>query len=257
MTNQHDSTDKPNIMRITNPSKNTSATGGRPPSLARMFLNFPVAVFLGVQFAHAGSPSSVLLYCPAYSRNVRTVYLEIDENTYRSVTLSLANVIELPSPPVEEGRITFFGPAGADGLHTIAAVADIGSIGNPLVILHPSGPEDPTAYQAVTISADTRAFPLASFQLVNLSPYAVRFNKDEAEVTEMQSGGSHNFQPANAAGTPFGIRVKYEIDDNWTLISSSTWVARNDRRTLVCILRDARSERMNIRSVPLRETPGR
>lgn len=222
-----------------------------------MLLCSLMAVFLGACIAQARASSPVFLYCPAYSENVRTVYLNIGENKYRSVTLSAANVIELPSPTVEQGRITFFGPAGEDGRHTIAAVAEIGSISTPLIVLHPSGPDAETAYEAVTIEADLRAFPLASFQLLNLCPYPVRFNKDEALITEMQSGGSHNFKPGNAAGDPFAIRVKYQTNDTWTLLSSSSWVARNDRRTLVCILRDPHSERMEIRSVPLRQSPNR
>lgn len=245
------------IMKTANPLKPKRAAGRTSPSSSRMWLCSLMAVFLGACIAQARASSPVFLYCPAYSENIRTVYLEIGENKYRSVTLSIANIIELPSPPIEQGRVTFYGPAGEDGQHTIAAVAEIGAKGNPLIVLHPSGPDAETAYEAVIVDADIRAFPLASFQLLNLSPYPVRFNKYEALITEMQSGESHNLKPDNAPGTPFPIRVKYETGDNWTLISSSSWVARNDRRTLVCILRDPHSERMNIRSVPLREISGR
>ncbi len=242
-------------MTPTNPSKPTRAASLTPPSCPRMLLYSLMAVFLGVLTAQARPSSPVLLYCPAYSQDVKSVYLKVGRNDCQSVELSIANVIELPAAPIENGRITLFGPAGEDGEHTIAAVAEIGSNRNPLVVLQPSGPDVKTPYQAVTVNGDIREFPIASFQLLNLSPYPVRFNNDEALVAEMQSGGSHNFKPRNDAGTSLAIRVKYQTDDTWTLLSSSNWVARNDRRILVCILRDPHSERMNIRSVPLREIP--
>ena len=244
-------------MRFPSPSKPTSASCLTSPSYPRLLLCFLIALFCGVHLAQARSSSPVLLYCPAYSEDVRTVFLKTGGNDYLSVTLSIANVIELPAAPIEQGHITFYGPAGDDGQHPIAAVAEIGANTNPLIVLHPSGPDVETAYEAVTVNAAIQEFPLASFQLLNLSPYPVRFDKDETPVAEMESGDSHNFQPGNAAGAPFAIRAKYETDGSWVLLSSSSWVARTDRRTLVVILRDSRSERMDIRSVPLRQIPGR
>lgn len=214
--------------------------------------------FLGVTTVHAKPSQPVLLFCAAYSQDVKSVYLKTGKNEYQSVALSFANVIELPACPIEKGKITFFGPVGEDGQHSIAAIAEINSISTPLIVLHPSAPDAQTPYQAIAINADTEQFPLTSFQLLNLSPYPVRIDKDdETPVAELPSDSSHNFKPSSPAGNPFAIQVKYKIDDAWILLSSSSWVARNDRRTLVCILPDPRSERMNIRSVPLRKTARR
>ena len=51
--------------------------------------------------------------------------------------------------------------------------------------------------------------------------------------------------------------MDYKTGENWTLLSSARWAARNDRRTLVCFLLDPASKRMNIKSVPLRESSAR
>lgn len=222
-----------------------------------VFLLALMGLLLGLHPAGAKTKEPILLYCTAYSSDVKSVFLKGEGDGYSEVTLSVANVIELPNAQAKEGKLTFFGAAGENGERPVAAVAETAGVKRPLIVLSPSGKGDAAAYQAITVEADIRAFPLATFQLVNLSPHTVRISHDEADAIELQSRGIHNFAPKGAVAAPLAIRVEYKADDNWLLLSSSSWAARKDRRTLVCIQLDPLTERMNVRSVPLREIPDR
>lgn len=221
------------------------------------FLLALMGLLLGLHPAGAKTTEPILLYCTAYSSDVKSVFLKGEGDGYSEVSLSVANVIELPKAHTEEGKLTLFGTPAENGERIVVTVAETDGIQRPLIVLYPSVKGAPAAYRAITVEADTKAFPLASFQLVNLSPHPIRISHEEAEPFELESEGIRNFAPKDATAAPLAIKIEYKVDDNWLLLSSSSWAARKDRRTLVCIQLDPLTERMNVRSVPLREIPDR
>ena len=64
------------------------------------------------------------------------------------------------------------------------------------------------------------------------------------------------FCPAYA-GEAVAVTIDHRSGDDWQLLSSARWASRIDRRTLVCVHWDEGNKRMFVKSVPLREIPGR
>ena len=199
---------------------------------------------------------SISIYCMAYADGFKSVFVKSAKNHYQQINLSTANIVEASDLLVEDGRILLYGPAGADGQHPVVANAEIGAIRQPLIVLHPAGKDATPAYLSKAVEADPAKFPLGSFNLVNLSPYPVRIDHEE-EVIELESDGARIFKPDHSAGDSLAMRMDYKSGENWLLLSSARWPSRDDRRTLVCFQLDPASKRMNVKSVPLRENPGR
>ncbi len=228
---------------------------------ARMFprLAMLVSLFVALPAVHAAGKDknlSVSIYCMAYADGLKSVFVKTTAERYESVSLSTANIVEAADALVEDGRILLYGPAGEDGKHPVVANAEIGGIAQPMIVMHAAGKDQELAYNSKALEADPKKFPLGSFHLVNLSPNPVRIIHEEVEI-ELESAGSRIFTPDHAAGESLAVRLDYKSGDNWTLLTSARWAARDDRRTLVCFQLDPVSKRMNIKSVPLRENPKR
>jgi hypothetical protein len=204
----------------------------------------------------AGSRSDVLIYCSAYAADLKTVFVRSGGERYQALDLSTANVIELPESLAEDGKILLYGAPGENGKRPVLAVAETNGIQRPLIVLFPAGEKAESAYGAKAIEADISKFKLSKFQLVNLSPSPVRFTQDDV-VIEIETLGDRIYSPPKPAGKPLAVTIDYKTEDRWTLLSSSSWVARHDRRTLVCVQLDPLTGRMNVKSVPLREYPSR
>jgi hypothetical protein len=218
-------------------------------------------VFLLVAFpvAHAAGKDksmSVSIYCMAYADGLKSVFVKSAKNRYQPINLSTANIVEAADSLVEDGRILLYGPAGEDGKHPMVANTEISTLRQALIVLHPAGDDAAPAYHSKAVEMDLKTFSLGSFNLVNLSPHPVRINHDE-EVIELESDAARIFKPDHSAGDSLAVKMDYKTDDNWLLLSSARWAARNDRRTLVCFQLDSASKRMNVKSVPLRGDPSR
>lgn len=204
----------------------------------------------------AGAGSDALLFCSGYASDLKTVFVKGAGKKYQNVRLSIANVIELPETHVEGGKIALYGAPGENGKRPVVAIADVKGVKRPLIVLYPGEQGAETAYGATTVDADTSKFRVGTFQLLNLSPHPVRFSQDEV-VIELEHLAARIYPPPKPLGKPLSVSIDYKLGDNWTLLSSSSWAVRNDRRTLVCVLLDPLTGRMNVKSVPLREQPGR
>jgi hypothetical protein len=216
-----------------------------------------IAMIFTFPAAHAADKNlTVSIYCLAYADGLKSIFVKSAADRYESVGLSTANIVEAPDSLVEDGRILLYGPADADGKYPVVANAEIGGLLQPLIVLQPGDKEGTPAYESKAVEADSKKFPLGSFHLVNLSPNPVRIIHEEIEI-ELESAGSRIFTPDHAAGESLAVQLDYKAGDNWVLLTSARWAARDDRRTLVCFQLDPVSKRMNIKSVPLREAPKR
>ncbi len=217
--------------------------------LISLFVTFPA-----VQAAGKEKSVSVSIYCMAYADGLKSVFVRSAADAYQSVGLSTANIIEAADSLVEDGRILLYGPAGENGKHPVVASAEIGGVSNPLIVVHPGGKDGGLAYHSKVIEMEPGKFPLGSYHLVNLSPNPVRITH-EGVIIELQSDGGQVFIPDHAAGESLAMRMDYKAGENWVQLSSAPWASRNDRRTLVCFQLDAATKRMNVKSIPLRESP--
>jgi hypothetical protein len=218
-----------------------------------------VSLFVALPLAPAAGKDknmSISIYCMAYADGLKSVFVKTAAERYENVSLSTANIVEAADALVEDGRILLYGPAGEDGKHPVVANAEIGDILQPLIVLQPGEKGGELAYGTKALEADPKKFPLGSFSLANLSPNPVRIVHEKEEI-ELASDGSRIFTPDHAAGESLAVRLDYKSGDNWVLLTSARWAARDDRRTLVCFQLDPVSKRMNIKSVPLRENPKR
>jgi hypothetical protein len=216
-----------------------------------------IALVFTFPIAYAADKNlTVSIYCVAYADGLKSVFVKSAADRYESVGLSTANIVEAPKALVEDGRILLYGPAGADGKYPVVVSAEIGDLLQPLIVLQPGDKEGAPAYESKAVEADPRKFPLGSFHLVNLSPNPVRIIHEEIEIG-LESADSRIFTPDHAAGESLAVQLDYKSGDNWVLLTSARWAARDDRRTLVCFQLDPVSKRMNIKSVPLREAPKR
>lgn len=218
-----------------------------------------VSLFVTAPADHAAGKDknmSVSIYCMAYADGLKTVFVKSAKGRYQDIDLSTANVVEAAASFVEDGRILLYGPAGENGKYPVVANAEVSAARQPLIVLYPAGKDAALAYDSKAVEMDPAKFPLGSFNLVNLSPHSVRLNHEE-EVIELESSGARIFTPDHSAGDSLTMRMDYKSGDNWLLLSSARWAARNDRRTLVCFQLDSTSKRMNVKSVPLRGNPSR
>jgi hypothetical protein len=209
-----------------------------------------------VQAADRDKSQSVSIYCIAYAEGLKSIFVKRATDRYENVDLSTANIVEAPDSLVEDGRILLYGPVGEGGKHPVVADVELRDLRQPLIVVYPAAKDSERAYESKAVEADAKQFPLGSFHLVNLSPNPVRIVHEELEI-ELESAGSRIFTPDHAAGDSLAVRLDYKSGDNWVLLTSARWAARDDRRTLVCFQLDPVSKRMNIKSIPLRESPKR
>ena len=93
---------------------------------------------------------------------------------------------------------------------------------------------------------------MGSYLFVNLSAHLVRINYGEHSM-EFEAGSDKLFNPKVGVGELMAVTIEHKVGEDWLAVSSSRWAYRTDRRTLVCIHQDAGSQRMLLKSVPLRD----
>lgn len=213
---------------------------------------FPLCLLMtsGAGLHAQAKKSPPQIYCVAYAPNLSELFVKAADDRYQRIEVSTANVLELSARKAEGGKLSLYGPANAEGKHELAAEVDMGQTSHPLVILHPAAGAQPP-YATKVVDADPGTFTLGSYLLVNLSPYAIRVTQGKESV-EVLPSATHIYQPKSPEGEPLAITIDYKLNEEWQLLSSSHWSHRQDRRSLVCIVEDPASQRMTVKSIPLR-----
>lgn len=194
---------------------------------------------------------SLSIFCPVYAEGLKSVFVKSGEDTYRSIALSTANVIDAEEVFVESGRISLHGPAAEGKPHPVIATVEVAGKRHPLLVLVPALKAGDLAYESKLVEGDLGNFPLGSYKLVNLAPHPVRVTSGK-KVIEIKAGAETLYQPSVPAGEAMPVTVDHQSGGEWKLVSSAQWASRDDRRTLVCFQLDPVSKRLVIKSVPLR-----
>ncbi len=236
-----------------------SQSGQTPPIFRRLFPAIAsLLVMLSVSPAGAADKPAKLplsLYCFDYAGDLKSVDVRTGETEVRSVTLSTANVIDAGKVLSENGVVTLHGPAAGGVEHPVVATLEVGAIREPLAVLAPAAEGDKgeaATYRSHVIDSDEKSFPIGSYRFVNLSPYPVRINFGDHSM-EFAPATDKLFNPKVKAGELLSVSIDYQLKEDWLPVSSSRWAYRKDRRTLVCIYQSLQTQRMLLKSIPLRE----
>lgn len=193
------------------------------------------------------------LYCFGFIENLRTIELRTAEDTFTPVRLSTANIVGPFTVPVFGGLIAFHTEDGnADGNPTRPVVAQSripATLERALVVLIPARADAPRPYLAMLIPHTDADFPFGSYQLINLSPHAIRGAIGPARVNLAPRTTEH-VNPDATPGDIMPVRFDYQHQDLWQPFTETRWAKTNDRRSIICIYHDARRDRVMLRSIP-------
>jgi hypothetical protein len=196
----------------------------------------------------------ISVFCPIYVDGLKTIFIKGGTDSFQSLDLSSANIVEAKGAMVEEGKISIHGPAAADGVRRLVASVEVAGLERPLVILVPSDEGAELPFKSKSVESKLEKFPFGSFKMVNMAPYPVRINVGD-KMIEIAVGAESSYSPTVAAGDSVAVTIDYNPGNGWQLMSSARWASRKDRRSLLCFEFDKVSKRMAIKSVPLRNNP--
>ena len=209
-----------------------------------------------VAAAEKGKTQPLAIYCAVYADGLKTVFVKTGKDSYQSVALSSANVVTAKESMGADGKVSLHGPGAGDENYPVVAIADVPGHRRALFIMAAGKKGGDMAYETKVVEGDMSDFPMGTFKMVNLAPHPVRITSG-GEVVEIKAGDDYLYKQSAAAGTAVPVTIDHKAGDDWQLVSSTKWAARNDRRTLVCFLLDANSGRMVVKSVPLRGAASR
>lgn len=197
-----------------------------------------------------GSKVPVTLFCFRYAPGLQEVFVRIDRNSYRGVTLSSANIIGPVNAAVINGRVTIHQEiTDREGVKSwpVIARAKVGLIADPLVVLLPRKRGNGPAYRTFVVDRSKSEFPPGSYQLINFSPYPVRCRVGGRSALSA-SGTVQKLQPIGVPGKMMSVEFEYHDGERWRRMTTTRWAYRNDRRSLLCL--DPADTRMKLRSIP-------
>lgn len=197
---------------------------------------------------------STTVYCFRYAPGLQTLHVRTGANSYGEVQLSTANLVGPVQAALIEGKLTFHRQdTDEEGktIYPVVAMAKVGTIKRPLVILVPAAQDHKLSYRSLVVDRADTKFPMGSYQLVNFAPHPVRA-KIGGKMLEAKSSSIQNFKPSGTPGEMMPVLFQYHDGERWRRMTSTRWAYREDRRSLVCAYLDPRDKRMKMRSIPER-----
>jgi hypothetical protein len=230
----------------------------RFPRILRQTLALPLVALALLANARSqdGSPSPakvpLSLFCFDYATGLKSVQVKRTPSQLAEVKLSTANVVDAGEVATEGGKLLLYGFPEDTAEAPVVASSPLGDLRQPLMILAPSGEQTGPAYRSHLIDRDPANFPPGSCLFANLTPHPVRIMLGEQKL-EIAAGADLVAKPAPAAGEVIAVTVECQVDGHWQPVSSSRLAQRDDRRSLVTLHLAARTGRVMMKSIPLRE----
>ncbi len=223
-----------------------------------------LALCLATSLAAQDTPTKVTasFYAFDYAPQLQQVSIRVAEQAFEEITLSKANIVGPIEALLVNGNLTIHGAAvetaGEVTLPVVASARIPNQIQNPLIVVFPAPEGQGQAYNCLVLDHAPADFPLGVYRMINASPFPVRGAIARSTI-EAMPGNIANLKPAGEPGTTVPMRFEYFENDRWNLLTETRSAIRNDRRWLVCIYQDARTGRLNLRSIPdrshLRQPP--
>ncbi len=189
-----------------------------------------------------GSKVPVTLFCFRYGPGLQEMFVRIDRNSYRGVTLSSANMIGPVNAAVINGRVPIHQEiTDREGVKSwpVIARAKVGLIADSLVVLLPRKRGNGPAYRTFVVDRSKSELP----------PYPVRCRVGGRSALSA-SGTVQTRQPIGVPGKMMSVEFKYHDGERWRRMTTTRWAYRNDRRSLLCLYLDPADKRMKLRRIP-------
>lgn len=199
----------------------------------------------------------ISIYTFDYAEKHKTIHFQKPQGEkLEAVRLSTANILGPFSTIMNESR--------AVSLHTevinqegitvypVIAIAKVPSqIKEPLFILSPS--DGKYAYQIFVIDSNVDDFPYGSFKMVNFSQHPVRGLVGKTQVYSKPKSITF-FNPSDNVTDLLDVHFQYKLTEVWKTFGRTRWVNEKTKRKLLCAYIDQKTERMRIRSLPLKRS---
>ncbi|WP_035606130.1 hypothetical protein [Haloferula sp. BvORR071] len=212
-----------------------------------------LALGLSAVAAHADQARTVeaSFYCFKNVPGAETIQI-LGGSAPASVRLSAANISN-SVPLTVNGELAIIGRTGST--EPAAKVKIPASLRKALVVLLPAPAGSSEAYQAFAIDYSRENFRKGTYRLVNISRHAVRgaIGRSYAEV---KSGGTGDIELQGDEGATQGAKFEFNDKGAWNRLTETRCAVRRDRRWLVVVHEDPVTQRMNLRSIPDRESQG-
>lgn len=222
-------------------------------------LGFALAALSSARSDDAGQAAAKValsVFCFDYAPGLKSVQVKRGPSEMAEVKLSTANIVDAGEVATEDGKIRLFGFPEASTAAPAVASAKRDGQREALMVLVPAGEGTEFPYRSHLVERDPAKFPLGSCIFVNLTPHPVRVTLGE-EKREIAPGIDRLVQPSVPAGEVMSVTVECQSDGHWQAVSSSRWAHRTDRRSLVTLHLSPRTGRVQMKSIPLRETADR
>lgn len=198
-------------------------------------------------------------YAFDYAPGHDTLFCRSGPEAFEEITLSKANIVGPVQATLVEGNIQLCAkPVTApDGkvTHPVVATAAVGTgMNRVLVVLFPNPSDAKTAYRAVVFDHNARAFPLGTYRVINLAPNPIR-GAIGSQVVSAKPGAVENLELKGEPGSIAPVRFEYQEDGRWNLLTETRCAIRKDLRWLMCVYKDPRTGRYNMRTIPDRTQP--
>jgi hypothetical protein len=222
-------------------------------------LGFALAALSSASSQDAGQAAAKVplsVFCFDYATGLKSVQVKRGPTELAEIKLSTANIIDAGEVETEDGSVRLYGFPEAAAAAPAVASAEPGELREALMILVPAGEKAEFPYRSHLVERDPAKFPLGSCLFVNLTPHPVRITLGE-EKREIAPGNDLLIQPSVPAGEVMSVTVECHVGEHWQAVSSSRWAHRTDRRSLVTLHLSPRTGRVQMKSIPLRETADR
>lgn len=196
----------------------------------------------------------VCLYAFGYAPGLEDVHLRTGPEAFTKVELSTANIVGPVTALAPDGKITLHGPpetnAQGETVYPVVATATIpGGLRRALVVLLPDAADAAAPYRTLVLEHDAAGFPLGTYRLINLSTHPIRGAVGRT-VVQAKPGGLATLALEGDPGAVLPVRFEYREGERWNRLTETRCAVRKDRRWLMCVYRDPKSGRLNIRSIP-------
>lgn len=206
--------------------------------------------FAGLTPLQAQSPRSleVRTLCFGYSNRVKEVTLAGDAEGQSSIDCKLVKYLEPQQKKMTVSEdFILIGEPGANGFDEWSKVKVEKGITEALLVFFPL-PSAEQPYKVVVLDDSSKEFPLASFQIANMSPKALRLivgeNPIQIQPGETKLISKFKNQKANGQVSYFAY---YQDGEEWKRLSTGFWDVIPTKRNLQIAFGNPKSKTVEMR----------
>lgn len=196
----------------------------------------------------------VSLFSFAIAPEHQTIYMNDAKAGFTKISLSTANVRgPYKTYLSRDGEVLLHSKVEAeDGTETYPVIARVNvkeDVPEPLLVLIPSNKPEP--YAAIVLDGDIQDFPQGTCKLVNFSKNDIRAAIGKTPVLAA-AGSIQTIDLTKNSERLLQVVFQHQDGGRWKTFSSSRWPNDGTARTLLFAFPNPKTQRMQIRGIPLR-----